>query len=784
MRTEDHIIATESILELRGLRAWNRSAADLISGSVDVPDEQPETVLGNGSSSILGAAHKGLTVFQTTEGNLQFWDGSAWCRSSKPYKSGSAWPDFSMTNGNILTGSGGVMTEIGRISVAVSEWGTATGNVDMGTLYKIINLATPTNDNDAANKIYVDNVASGIQPKDECEIASNQALPSCVYDGAAGTLTASVNSALANTDIDTGASGVTLTAGIEGTGTRILVKNQASAFQNGLYRLSTQGSGAAKWVLTRCDDSDTNDELRAAYTYIRQGTNAGKSYIQQIATSGYDIAPGSGTLNFVVYFQASVYAGGPGIDISGNTISAKIDAAASWAANKVVITGTNTLLTASTSKSNAPLWYSGSAPAFAAWGLQNPTGSGDNGDIYYYNHSSLAMTAVPSRALNRVMTTDASGIPLWSTDLPGGTTIGTKTPLFNDAVVAISIGGTGANLSGGSIGSMIWRNSASTFASTSTQPTATGFIPMVTSYTNASTMTIDMVNLFSRSNTWTGSNIYESAVGIRSSGDTQNRLTFNGLGPAGGRIMFGAGSSTAPDIYIERRTTRQLQMTATDGSNTASWYLATNHTFTGPGKWQAGVIQRNYGGLGVDNSAWAEGSLPFANASGSFTSTGAGISGSFLTSAVTWAGWSSWALPASVVAGDMLYATSSTQVSVLAKPANDNYLLSLQSGLPVWRPFSATRGSGINGSGAILGSARIWATFYNGSGAASRTISFTHPLGSRNVVVSARRTNSDDSLNPSEQVATRCDVVDENTVRVWFSSTPTNSDNYVITVVG
>jgi hypothetical protein len=46
------------------------------------------------------------------------------------------------------------------------------------------------------------------------------------------------------------------------SGARILVKNQSSALQNGIYTLSTVGGAATTWVLTRDTTMDENAEVR------------------------------------------------------------------------------------------------------------------------------------------------------------------------------------------------------------------------------------------------------------------------------------------------------------------------------------------------------------------------------------------------------------------------------------------------------------------------------------------------------------------------------------------
>jgi hypothetical protein len=83
----------------------------------------------------------------------------------------------------------------------------------------------------------------------------------------------------------------------------------------------------------------------------------------------------------------------------------------------------------------------------------------------------------------------------------------------------------------------------------------------------------------------------------------------------------------------------------------------------------------------------------------------------------------------------------------------------------------------------------VWATRYTGTSPANRHVTFTHGLGTRHVVaVGLRRTNSDDyasssGVGTSEAWATRWDVLDTNSVRVWFPAPPTASETYVVTVL-
>lgn len=70
--------------------------------------------------------------------------------------------------------------------------------------------------------------------------------------------------------------GVTPTAGVEGTGSRILLTNQSTSYsigskRNGIYYLST---GGTNWVLTRTSDANTSALLkRSQIIYVNNGNN-------------------------------------------------------------------------------------------------------------------------------------------------------------------------------------------------------------------------------------------------------------------------------------------------------------------------------------------------------------------------------------------------------------------------------------------------------------------------------------------------------------------------------
>ena len=56
---------------------------------------------------------------------------------------------------------------------------------------------------------------------------------------------------------------------------RVLVKNQATTAQNGIYSVTTVGSASVAWVLTRADDADTSSKINSAIVAVDQGTTNG-----------------------------------------------------------------------------------------------------------------------------------------------------------------------------------------------------------------------------------------------------------------------------------------------------------------------------------------------------------------------------------------------------------------------------------------------------------------------------------------------------------------------------
>lgn len=169
-----------------------------------------------------------------------------------------------------------------------------TGNLNMAG-YQFTNLGTPTVASNAATKEYVDTFVSGLNPLVACRVATTANLTGTYSNGTAG-----VGATLTN-------SGAQAALSIDGTALslndRVLVKDQSTGAQNGIYIVSVVGSGAANWVLTRSTDFDTAAEMiEASSVNITAGaTNIGATYV---FTTSQPITVGTTALTFVLFSVA------------------------------------------------------------------------------------------------------------------------------------------------------------------------------------------------------------------------------------------------------------------------------------------------------------------------------------------------------------------------------------------------------------------------------------------------------------------------------------------------
>lgn len=183
--------------------------------------------------------------------------------------------------------------------------------------FNLTNLANPVNPQDAATKLYADNLAFGVSWKQVVRSATTVVLnDSPTYsNGTAGvgaTLTGSTGVALSAQD------GVALVAG-----DRLLVKNQTSTVQNGIYVVTVAGGASVNYVLTRALDADSAVELQ--WATIEIGADATVQAGQIWRESADLVTLGTSPVILTQVSQGVNYVFTSGVQLVGNTVSALVD---------------------------------------------------------------------------------------------------------------------------------------------------------------------------------------------------------------------------------------------------------------------------------------------------------------------------------------------------------------------------------------------------------------------------------------------------------------------------
>ena len=188
-------------------------------------------------------------------------------------------------NGNAITST----NTNGNISLDPN----GSGVVDVNTS-RIVNVTDPTGAQDAATKAYVDAVKVGLDFKDSVRVATTANI----------TIASDLN---VGDTID----GITLA-----DGDRVLVKDQSTASQNGIY---TAGSSPA-----RATDADADAEVTAGmFVFVEEGTaNSDNGYV--LTTDG-TITVDSTSLTFTQFSGAGQIVAGDALSKSGNTLNVNDD---------------------------------------------------------------------------------------------------------------------------------------------------------------------------------------------------------------------------------------------------------------------------------------------------------------------------------------------------------------------------------------------------------------------------------------------------------------------------
>jgi hypothetical protein len=177
------------------------------------------------------------------------------------------------TNGNIVIEPNGT----GHISASNAQ---------------IKNVAEPTDDTDAATKYYVDAARSGLDVKQSVRLATTEDITLF------GEQTIDTKMAL--------------------NGERVLVKDQDTASENGIYVVVSSGP----WV--RAADFDTNTEVTSgAFTFVEDGSvNINAGFV--VTTKVVDV--GTTAIDWTLFSASGTLIAGDGLSKSGYTLAVNVDA--------------------------------------------------------------------------------------------------------------------------------------------------------------------------------------------------------------------------------------------------------------------------------------------------------------------------------------------------------------------------------------------------------------------------------------------------------------------------
>ena len=280
---------------------------------------------------------------------------------------------------------------------------------------KITGLADPTGAQDAATKAYVDATRQGLDVKDSVRVASTASL---TLSAPGGTI-----------------DGVTLSSG-----DRVLVKNQSTASQNGIYVWN-----GASAPMTRAADADTAGEITGGtFVFVEEGTAHADS--GWVVTTDGTITIGTTAISWAQFSGAGQIEAGDGLTKSGSALNVGAGTGIVVNADDVALTG------------QALAFHNLSSDGFVA-----RTGAG-----------TVAARTITGTA-GRISISNGDGvagaptIDIDSSYAGQGTiaTLGTVTTgTWQATAIALAYGGTGANLSGAADGTIFKKSGSALAAAT------------------------------------------------------------------------------------------------------------------------------------------------------------------------------------------------------------------------------------------------------------------------------------------------------------------------------
>ena len=356
---------------------------------------------------------------------------------------------MSTQNASAVAITGGTASGLTITSSTINSTPIGAGTAAAGTFTSVTMTSgtianAPTNNTDIVNKEYADAIASGINFHQSCRLATTTALAANTYNnGASGvgaTLTANANGALSVDGVAVAATN------------RILVKNEATQANNGVYTVTQAGSAGAPYILTRASDFDTAgsgvDKIDAGdFFLITAGlTLANTSWVQQ---TPLPITVGTTAIVFAQFGAPLTYTAGTGLSESPsytfNIANTGVAAATYGSASQVPVLAVNAQGQLTSVTNTAIAIAAGAVSGLAASATTDTT-----------NAANITSGTLPTGRLSGSYT-GITGVGTLSAGTWNGTAIGTAyggtgltaTPTNGQLAIGNGTGYTLANLTAG-----------------------------------------------------------------------------------------------------------------------------------------------------------------------------------------------------------------------------------------------------------------------------------------------------------------------------------------------
>jgi hypothetical protein len=311
------LIGNGSGYTLASLTAGTAISVTNATGSISIANTAPDqtVTLTDGTAISVTGTYPSFTVTNTAP------DQTVTLTSGTNISVTGTYPSFSIAN----TSTADVVGPAGATSGAISLFDGGTGKLLKNSVITInasgviSNVNTPNTGTDAANKQYVDDLASTGLHYHEAVVLSTS-------PGSSRTDTYNNGTAGVSATLTSVAAGTLVIDGTVATSTiRVLIQDCSNPIGNGVYVVTNPGSTVAQYVMTRSSDADTYIEQSTvgldagSYFFTTGGTNnKGAAWVN---TNSGTISFGSTAITFSLFSNSQVYTAGNGLSLTATTFS-------------------------------------------------------------------------------------------------------------------------------------------------------------------------------------------------------------------------------------------------------------------------------------------------------------------------------------------------------------------------------------------------------------------------------------------------------------------------------